>query len=475
MTTLPTHIGQYEVLNEIGTGRFGTVYAARDPRLGTEVTVKVLRADLINDQAIIQLFKREANALLRLNHPNVIYGLSFDLHHSPPYLVTEQVKGRTLADQLAQKQTFSLPEALPLLRKIAAALDVAHLHQLIHRHLSPKSILITHDRQIKLIDVGLIKRTSTHIMNGSGGAVHVGHINYMAPEQTEVARQHEINSSTDIYAFGVIAYQMLAGSLPFEGSQEAVMVAHQAALPPNPRVFNPKLPPPVANVLRQVLCKQASSRFATATAFVRALEQAANNDNPTRVFSSTSQQNGAVSRNGASVAPTRQQLPAVSVPTGPFNTKVSSSEPATQVLQLPGSAAPADSGKRKYGKWVIALAVLLVLALLGGISANWLLSLDRVDRSEPEQVIPTVPDAQVLSEEGLYMRVGPDIKYEIVAMYPTDTALRIIGRDLESTWLQVETPDGQLGWMYGPLLNVNISLDSVPFVPPPPAPLRRQL
>lgn len=496
MTNLPTHIAQYKVLREIGRGRFGRVYTARDIHLHTQVVLKVLNPDLLNDQAIIKTFEHEANVLARLNHPNIVHVRTFDLDHSPPYLVTEQVVGqmladklsrkRILADSLSPKRMFSLSEALPLLRQMAAALDVAHVNRLIHRHLSPASIFITHDGRVKLVDFGLIKRTCSAITNGVGKQVQSGNANYIAPEQTEINRQHEISSSTDIYAFGVITYEMLTGRLPFEGSQEAVRAAHEGALPPNPRVFHAKLSPTVANVLMQVLAKQPSNRFATAGRFVKALEQAqvAIQDKPTRIYSDPIAQNGNTNNNGQAVTPTPKQSTAISDSTNPLNTNGllagPTTEPATEVLYLPGSTTPTKthSAKPKYRKRAIALALLLALLLLGGLSATWWLSANGFGTSESEQVIPAVPavpDAQVLSEEGLYMRVGPGIEYEIVAMYPTDTALRVIGRDLESNWLQVETPDGQLGWMYAPFLSINISLDNVPFAPPPPAPLRRQL
>lgn len=489
MTNLPTHIAQYKVLREIGTSRFGTVYTARDIHLHTQVVLKVLNSDLVNDQAIVKTFEHEANVLARLNHPNLVHVPSFDLDHSPPYLVTEQVVGqmladklsrkRILADSLSPKRMFSLSEALPLLRQMASALDMAHVNRLIHRYLSPASIFITHDGRVKLVDFGLIKRTSPIVINAMGKQVDIGNANYIAPEQTDIIRQHEINSLTDIYSFGVIAYEMLTGRLPFEGSQEAVRAAHEGALAPNPRVFNAKLSPTVANVLMQVLAKQPSNRFATAGRFVKALEQAevAINDSPTRIYSDPTAQNGNTNNNGQAVRPAPEERSAISDSTNPLNTNGSSAEPATEVLYLPGSSTPTQphSAKGKYRKWVIGLLILLMLLLLAGISATWLLSGDGFSITGIEHTIPTVPDAQVLSEEGLYMRIGPGIEYEIVAIYPTDTALRIVGRDLESNWLQVEPPDGQLGWMYAPFLSVNIPLDNVPFAPPPPAPLRQQL
>lgn len=493
MTNLPTQIAQYKVLREIGRGRFGTVYTARDIHLYTQVVLKVLNPDLVNDQAIIKTFEHEANVLARLNHPNLVHVPSFDLDHSPPYLVTEQVVGqmladklsrkRILADSLSPKRMFSLSEALPLLRQMASALDMAHVNRLIHRYLSPTSIFITHDGRVKLVDFGLIKRIPPIVINAMGKQVEIGNANYIAPEQTNIIRQHEINSFTDIYSFGVIAYEMLTGRLPFEGSPEAVRAAHEGALAPNPRVFNAKLSPTVANVLMQVLAKQPSNRFATAGKFVKALEQAevAINDSPTRISSDATAQHGNTNNNGQAVTPAPEESTTTSDSTNAFNTIGSSAKPATkppiEILYLPGSTTPAKthSAKRKYGKWAIALLLLLTLLLLGGISATWWLSADGLGITGIEHTIPSVPDAQVLSEEGLYMRVGPGTEYEIVAMYPTDTALRIVGRDLESNWLQVEPPDGQLGWMYAPFLNVNIPLDNVPFAPAPPAPLRRQL
>ncbi len=509
MSKLPKHIAQYKIQYKIGEGHFGTVYAARDPNLQKDVILKTLRADWLAQANVLQRLEYEANVLSRLSHPNVVKVSTFDLRHSPPYLVMEKVVGQTLAARLTEKGSYPLAEALPLLRQIGTGLDVAHGNQLIHHHLSPATIFITDHGRVKLVDFDLIKRNSSVVMNGMGKQVHVGDANYIAPEQTEIAQQHEITASTDMYAFGVIAYKMLTGRLPFEGSPTAVMIAHQAALPPNPRVFNSNLLPPVANVLMKALSKQPRIRYATANEFIKALEEAATKDNPTRVFTKAERQQNNGKQKQPSGKPTPQRVAAVNMQKRIFNSASLSaslpsssrplpsaaSEAGTKVLHLPGSTGPShygshhgshygsdddalasdNSSKKRCKKWIIGLAILLILLALGGASATWLLTAGQSSTSEPEQVIPTLPDAQVLSEEGLYMRVGPGIEYEIVSMYPTNTTLRIVGRDLESSWLQVEAPDGQLGWMYAPLLSINISLDTVPFAPPPPAPLRRQL
>ena len=448
MNDLPMRFGQYEVLNVIGYGSFGTVYLARDTGLGDQVILKVLRADFATDQAMVKWFEHDAKALARLHHPNLVMVCNFDVEHSPPYLVTELSTSSTLETYLQQKP-ITISEALPLLRQIAAVLDVAHVNGLVHRALNPSNILITPSGHVQLIDFGLIKRTPSVEVSWAGSDATSSMVCYMAPEQADINRQDEIGPATDIYAFGVVTYQMLTARLPFEGTSPAVMAAHRAALPPNARLFNRKLPPPLANVLMKVLAKQPKNRFTSAAAFLKALEQAVSNDNPTRTL-----------------------FPA-SNPTGPQPTDKLSSEPPPLVP---------TSSKKQYRKWAKVLLLLLMLAFLGKISANRvILSNDASvvtqteSESESQNAAPSLPDAQVQAQEGLYLRTGPGLQYEIIAIYPQDTALRVVGREPQAIWLQVETPDGQGGWMFADLLKVNVPLDDVPFVPLPAAPLQHQL
>ncbi|MGB0386740.1 MAG: protein kinase domain-containing protein [Ardenticatenaceae bacterium] len=267
------HFGHYEVLDELGRGGFGTVYLALDLRLERMVALKVLHANLVADSTIASRFKREAKALARLTHPNIVMVLSVEDEPPPPFIVMEYVDGQTLERKLMNR-AWGLKEAIHILWQVGEALDAAHEQGLIHRDVKPSNILITREKQVKLTDFGIAKMRQAEQNTLTATNVTLGTLQYMAPEQSDINRQHSIGPAVDIYALGVVAYEMLAGRVPFKGDTHAVLLAHHIELPPDPSTWGAEVSPSVLRVLRQVLAKDPAERYATATQFVEALAQA---------------------------------------------------------------------------------------------------------------------------------------------------------------------------------------------------------
>jgi len=276
MTTgIPSRLAHYEVIDKLGYGGFGNVYLAADAKLGNRLVVlKVLHPHLAADPDMVKRFRREAQAMGQLDHPNIVRIYSVEDQLPPPFIVMEFVQGITLAD-LLQQGAISFEEALPILRQIGEALDAAHLQGMVHRDVKPSNVLITPEGVAKLTDFGIVKMLQGNETTLTPTIGTMGSVRYMSPEQVDIHRQDEIGPSSDIYALGVMAYQMLAGRVPFEGQNNAaILMAHMATPPPDPSSFNPALSPAVVSVLMKVLDKKPAHRYSTASAFINALQQA---------------------------------------------------------------------------------------------------------------------------------------------------------------------------------------------------------
>lgn len=272
---LPTRFRHYEVLKLLGGGGFGVVYLAHDSKLRRDVVLKMLHPHLAAQPDMVRRFVQEARAMARLDHVNIVRVNRVEDHPQRPFFEMEYVAGQTLKEYRGTK-TLSLSEALPILRQMAAALDAAHQQKIIHRDVKPANVLIKPDGQLKLTDFGIIK------LLDSTGTVHpstmgiIGTPSYMAPEQADLSRKQEIGPGCDIYALGVMTFELLTSRLPFEGSSyHTILGAHVTQPPANPRTFNPNLTEPIAQVLLQVLAKQPANRYPSAMAFVDALQDAA--------------------------------------------------------------------------------------------------------------------------------------------------------------------------------------------------------
>src|ERR1700719_3312706 len=242
-------VGPYEILDRIGKGGMGEVWRARDPRLNREVAIK------ISAQQFSDRFEREARSIAALNHSNIC--TLFDV--GPNYLVMELVEGATLAERIAQGP-MPLDEALAIARQIADALEAAHEKGIVHRDLKPANIKIRPDGSVKVLDFGLAKSaeqaelTSDSPTMLSAAGMILGTAGYMAPEQ---ARGKTVDRRADIWAFGVVLYEMLTGKRPFEGETTTEILSEVIKTDPS---WN-GVPPRAQRLLKSCLKKDPKKRL----------------------------------------------------------------------------------------------------------------------------------------------------------------------------------------------------------------------
>ena len=257
-------IGAYEVLSLLGAGGMGEVYRARDTKLNRDVALKVLPSHVAGDADRLARFRREAQTLAALNHPHIaaIYGIEDDGGSSA--LVLELVEGETLADRIARGRV-SQGEALSMARQIAEALEAAHDKGILHRDLKPANISLTANGRIKVLDFGLAKAldpaqasvTTVTALRTDAGVV-VGTPAYMSPEQ---ARGEDVGRQTDIWAFGVVLYELLTGVSPFARNSTAETLARVLEAPADFSRLPPLTPQTVSRLVRRCLEKDPKRRL----------------------------------------------------------------------------------------------------------------------------------------------------------------------------------------------------------------------
>jgi eukaryotic-like serine/threonine-protein kinase len=262
----PERFGRYEVIDEIGDGAMGRVYRAWDPAVSRLVAVKTVKAEYLTRDTrdeFLKRFRREAQAAGGLNHPAIVR--VFDLGED--HLVMEYVEGRTLHQMVRERGRIPPAEALRLLAPVAEAVDHAHRQGIVHRDIKPANIVVQPDGQPKLMDFG-VARIEASVMTTAGQIL--GSPSYMAPEQ--IAGQ-DVTGRSDVYSLAVVAYELLTGQPPFQGStitQVIYQVMHETPAPP--RRWNAALPERYDDVFARALAKDPAERFATALELVTALD-----------------------------------------------------------------------------------------------------------------------------------------------------------------------------------------------------------
>ena len=260
-------LGQYRLTKELGKGGFATVYRALQPALNRHVAIKILHPEYVRDQRALRRFKREALAVARLNHPNIVTVFDYGEHEGRAYLVMEYIEGSTLKGRLGKPVTYTM--ALELVTAVANALDYAHSKGLIHRDIKPANILFTHEGRIVLSDFGIVRLADDQSSLTRGV---IGTPYYMSPEQ---ALGREVDGRSDLYSLGVVLFEMLTGRVPFKGESPVATLSMHASLPvPSARELNPSLTEGIDRVIRIALQKTPEERFQTGLEFRSILAEA---------------------------------------------------------------------------------------------------------------------------------------------------------------------------------------------------------
>lgn len=265
-------LGRYHILEQLGEGGMATVYKAFDTRLERDVAVKVIRVDQFAPavlERILKRFEREAKALARLTHPNIVHVNDFGEQEGVPYLVMDYLPGGTLKQRLGRPMPWE--DATRILLPVARALQFAHGHGIIHRDVKPSNILITLSGEPMLSDFGIAKileSDETTTLTGTG--IGVGTPEYMAPEQWT----GQTTSQSDIYSLGVVFYEMVTGRKPFMADTPAAILLKQATESlPRPAQYVSDIPDKVEKLLLKALARLPQERYPDISVFANALEE----------------------------------------------------------------------------------------------------------------------------------------------------------------------------------------------------------
>jgi serine/threonine protein kinase len=269
LSLVSTELAGYQISEEIGRGGMATVYRAYQAQLERWVAIKVLHPSLSTNAEILTRFRREAKAVAALRHPNVLTIYDYGEEQERAYIVMEYVAGGTLKEHQGQ-WPWTWSHALSLLIPVGQALAYAHSRGIVHRDIKPGNILLPREDWPLLSDFGLIKLLKTR-KNITLSGVGVGTPRYTAPEQL-VGKV--VDHRADIYALGLVLYEMVTGRLPFKSDALVKMMAERLNQPPLPaRQFNQAVPPQLEDVLMRALARQPEERFAHTEELVEALRE----------------------------------------------------------------------------------------------------------------------------------------------------------------------------------------------------------
>lgn len=267
-------LGRYDLIRVLGKGAMGLVYEGRDPNLDRRVAIKTIKVENLSDEAAAEYevrFRTEARSAARLQHPNIVSVYDSDRDGDIAFLVMEFVEGDDLKHHLDKGEVYTLQQTLSIMSDLLSALAYAHQQKIVHRDIKPANLLVQANGSIKLADFGVARIQDSGDATRTQGSI-VGTLKYMSPEQLE---GRPIDARADLFAAGVVLYQLLTSQRPFDGDTDfAVIQKIVNHTPAAPTFYNPKLPPAIDAVVAKALAKSRDMRYATALDFSVALQAA---------------------------------------------------------------------------------------------------------------------------------------------------------------------------------------------------------
>lgn len=259
---------RYKILKKLGQGGMGVVYLALDQKLNRQVAWKVLPAQMASDNEARVRMLREAQAVAQFNHPNIISVYDISAEPNECYITMEYVEGCTLRDKIIKEKQIAYPDALRYAREIAQALEAAHRAGVVHRDIKPENIMLTMDDRVKVLDFGLAQLSDNVKVTRQGWVV--GTVHYMSPEQV---MGKEVDGLTDLYALGVVLFEMVAGSPPFVG--ENILAQHIQNEPPALTGYRTDVPEQLVAAVNKCLAKKKEDRFSSCDQLAKILAEIA--------------------------------------------------------------------------------------------------------------------------------------------------------------------------------------------------------
>ncbi|MBQ1787969.1 MAG: serine/threonine protein kinase, partial [Erysipelotrichaceae bacterium] len=264
------YIGKrYRIVKLIGKGGMADVYLAYDTILKREVAVKVLKSDMSDDPVALERFKREAGAVTKLSHPNIVDVYDVGDDGDKHYIVMEYVKGYTLKQLIKKRGPIPYKEAVWMMKQLAGALMEAHRNNVIHRDVKSQNVLIKDDGTIKLSDFGIAMASGAMQITHKDSIL--GSVHYLAPE---ISKGKQASMQSDIYSLGIVFYELLTGDVPFKADNPVqVALKHVKENIPSVRSFDPNIPQSVENIILKATAKNVNERYKNIALMIQDLNE----------------------------------------------------------------------------------------------------------------------------------------------------------------------------------------------------------
>lgn len=335
--------GRYTLISSLGEGGMADVYLGHDTILNRKVAIKILRGELSKDPVTLLRFQREAGAVSKLHHPNVVEVYDVGEYNHRHYIVMEYVKGRTLKQLISQRGALHQDEAVDIMIQLTSAVQHAHEHHIIHRDIKPQNVLVKDDGTIKITDFG-IALAHDAIQLTQADAV-LGSAHYLAPETT---RGETINHQVDIYALGIVFYELLRGCVPFKGENPVqIAMKHLREEIPSIKEFHPMIAQSVENIILKASAKDRKQRYQSAKEMLYDLEHCFDEQNQNvkkLVFVARMDEEARYEREKAA-----------------RKAKVKREKAKEKIVEIKEEQKPK---KRKTGKWIFFILVLGIMTTL---------------------------------------------------------------------------------------------------------------
>jgi serine/threonine-protein kinase len=467
-----TKIGRYEVIRELGQGGMATVFHARDPRFKRDVAVKVLPKEFLHTKHLKARFERESQTIASLEHQAIVPVYDAGTHEGQPYLVMRFMAGGSLAARLS-RGPLTIQEAAHVLYRIGSALDFAHSEGVIHRDLKPANVLFDRFGEAYLSDFGIAMLEEATLSLTKTGSI-IGTPAYMSPEQ--VQGEDRLDSASDVYALGIILFEMLTGQQPFiADTPTKLMMKHVLEPVPRIRDVDPRLPPGADDVIARAMAKDRRERYGTAGQLAEAARELLGADRrgpsaPLQPLIEPPRARPARPRMSRTLLPEgvyRSRLWEL-VSQGPRAKAVTAALVATALLSGGILVVGAFNGPGASNVPTPTLAVVsppsasrTLPPTLPSPSATPTTSPTQTPTVTPDPITPTPSFVWVTISQNARCRFGPGRNNPTVTFLAAGEIVRAYGQDPEGEWWWVELPDGSaFCW-------VSSAIVGQP-VPPPP-------